>query len=511
WLTVARAWQDRAPRVEWARRFSQWLGAAGFGRGAGLDSRDAQRLQRWNELLDEFAALDSIGEPPVSAAALDELLGLADQSRHAARTGDAAITLTAERGAPLAGCDGIWVLGLAEQRWPEPPRPDPYVPLAEQRRCGWDEAGARQRLEQAQWSLRQWRAATHALVLSYPRLEGDVHHRPSALPGLALPHDWKECSEAATLTEPYCTLPAVPPSGLAPLPAGEADQALDRGLQRLRLQQACAFRAQAQIRLGAKPAPVIGDGIHPAVRGILLHGVLDGLWRELRDQRALNALDEEGRRALFGRHWALQLSRLAADGRPRYAPRLLERERLRSERLVLRILAMEEERPFFRVVSGERPLQLATPAGVIRLRLDRLDEDEQGHRWLIDYKSGKPETFRLAQGEAQPAQLVLYEQALAAQDEAVRGVVLLSLAPAQAGFSGAAPDQPWPGKWQLIPDWDVQRMQWREELATLLREHAQGRAAVAPLRDACRTCHLTALCRRADPDAGIDPAEQDDD
>lgn len=509
WLGGARAWQDRASRVEWARRFSQWLGAAGFGRGASLDSRDAQRLQRWNELLDEFAALDCIGDPLAPGAALDELLGLADAARHAARSGDAAITLSPDSGAPLARHDGIWVLGLAEQRWPEPPRPDPYVPLSEQRRCGWDEAGATQRLEQAQWSLRQWQAATQELVLSYPRLEGDVHHRPSALPGLALPHEWEDCGAMSLPADPCGTATEVPPCGLAPLPAREGGR-LDRGLMRLRLQQSCAFRAQAEVRLGARPAPFIGDGIHPAVRGVLLHGVLDGLWRELRDQRALKALDAEGRRALFERHWTLQLSRLAAEGRPPYPQRLLERERLRSERLVLRMLALEEERPFFRVLSGEMPLRLETPAGVVTLRLDRLDEDEQGQHWLIDYKSGRPETFRLATGEAQPLQLVLYEQALAAQDMEVRGVALLSLAPAQAGFSGAAPAAPWPGRWQLVPDWDERRRQWRQELAALLREHAGGEAAVAPLRDACRNCHLTALCRRADSDAEGESEEQAD-
>jgi hypothetical protein len=248
------------------------------------------------------------------------------------------------------------------------------------------------------------------------------------------------------------------------------------------------------------------------VRGVLLHGLLDGLWRELGDQRALNALDADARRALFERHWIRQLSQLAAQGRPPYPPRVLERERLRSQRLIQRILAMEEERPYFRVLCAERQLQFATEAGVMSLRVDRLDEDGQGHRWLIDYKSGAADALRLAQGEAQPLQLALYEQALAAQDEPVHGMALLSLAPAQPGFSGAAPESDWPGKWQQIPDWEAQRETWRMELLHLLREHAAGEAQVAPLRDACRLCHLAALCRRADAEADLDlDAEEVDD
>jgi ATP-dependent helicase/nuclease subunit B len=506
WLKAARTGSRRASRVEWAQRLSQWLGAARFARSATLDSRDTQRLQRWNELLDEFAALDAIGEPLQIAGAVDELTRLAEAARHAARTGDAAITLTADRGAPLARYDGIWVMGLVEQRWPEPPRPDPYVPLSEQRRCGWDEAGVKQRLEQAQWSLRQWLACAGELVLSHPQQEGDVHHRASALPGLPMPHHWEEVGDGGRLPEPFADYPAVRPTGLAPMAPGEG-RPLRQGRERLQLQQACAFRSQAQIRLGATGPEPIGDGVHPAVRGMLLHGLLNGMWQELGDQRALSALDEDARRSLFDRHWPQQLAQLAAEGRPAYPTRQLERERHRSLRLVLRVLAMEEQRPFFRVLYGERSLQLATSGGLMTLRLDRLDEDGQGRRWLIDYKSGAPEDFRLAQGRAQPLQLALYEQALAVQGESVHGMALLSLAPAQTGFSGAAPAAGWPGKWQEIPDWEAQRELWRQELGELLLAHAAGEASVAPMRDACRNCHLSALCRRADP---ADPEDADD-
>jgi RecB family exonuclease len=250
--------------------------------------------------------------------------------------------------------------------------------------------------------------------------------------------------------------------------------------------------------LGATSAPTFSDGINPHFRGLLLHGLLEGLWQELQDQHALQALDGEGRRALIARHWERQLTRLVIDGRPPYPARLLERERLRSERLLLRILEIEDARPAFRVRYGERQLQLDTAAGIMTLRVDRLDEDEHGHHWLIDYKSGKAETIRLDRGEAQPLQLALYEQALAAQGVEVQGMALLSLAPAHLGYSGAAPDAPWPGKWRAIPDWSVQQTRWRQELATLLGEHVAGIADVAPLAEACRNCHLAALCRRAD-------------
>jgi RecB family exonuclease len=385
------------------------------------------------------------------------------------------------------------------------------VPLAAQRRCGWDESGAQQRLRQAEWSLAQWQACTPQLVLSYPAQEGDVRHRPSSLLSRSAGQGWEAAPADGEPREPFCTAPFMADQRLPALPRAAGGR-LSRGLQRLRLQQACAFRAQAEIRLAASPAPRISDGIHPAVRGELLHGVLEGLWRELGGQQALQSLDEAGRLALFHRHWELQLAAHAARKGLHQPARLMAREQQRAARLILRTLALEAQRPPFRVLAGEQQLRLPTPFGALSLRVDRVDEDDAGRRWLIDYKSGAPETLQLAQGEAQPVQLALYEQALAANGQVVQGVSLLSLSPAQAGFRGAgAVPSGWPGSWQVVEDWDARRLQWRAALDALLAEHAAGHALVAPLRDACRLCHLAALCRRQELTDAIEAEAEDGD
>lgn len=493
WLEHGAAWRASAPvpATQWAGRFSQWLRQAGFAHGAALHSSDAQRLARWGELLDEFAGLDALLQPMSLGPALAALQRLAADTSHAPESADAAITLSAWRGAPVARYDGIWVLGLTGQRWPEPPRPNPYVPLAEQRRAQWEEAGARQRLEFARWAQAQWEASTPELVLSHGLREGDVHHRPSAL----LPEQgWIDAVADDAVTEPYCTLAQrrdvlLPPMTLTP------ERALSRGLVRLRLQQQCPFRAQAQVRLGAEPPARVGEGIDPRLRGELLHGLLEGIWQELGDQAALLALDETQRRALIQRHWRRLLPAQDQAG----ASRQLERERLRAEHLLLRVLEMDATRPPFTVIAREHQLSLTSAAGIMSLRIDRIDADADGQLWLIDYKSGRPEPMRLEQGSAQPLQLALYEKALALAGQSVHGLALLSMNPVEPGYTGAAMQvQGWPGKWKSVPDWPTQRELWRGELERLLLQHVQGDAAVTPLRDACRHCHLPALCRRGD-------------
>lgn len=485
-----------APAMYWAQQFSEWLRAAGFARAVALDSDDAQRLRRWSELLDEFAGLDAVLAPLSRSAALEHLQQLASETVHAAESGDAAITLTAQRVAPLARYDGIWVLGLTEQRWPEAPRPDPYVPLSEQRRCGWDGAGARQRLEQARWVQSQWAGATSRLVLSHAQQDGDLRLRPSPLLPAAEAAAWEAVHEVALAAE--CAASFASRGALPPHP-GHSAQALPRGLQRLRLQQECAFRSQAEVRLGAAQPPFISEGIHPRVRGQLLHAVLERLWQEVRSQEQLLKLDDQARGELVAGLWNDAVRGLEEQGGPMHAPRLLARERERTVRLVLRLLRMDADRPPFEVVQREQKLPVTTPGGVISVRIDRVDADPAG-RWLIDYKSGAPEPIRLEQGSAQPLQLALYEQALAQSGQPVNGVALLSLSPAVAGYTGAAVDPSgWPGKWKRAPDWELARQQWQSEIESLLQAHLSGVADVAPLRDACRLCHLTTLCRRGQP------------
>jgi ATP-dependent helicase/DNAse subunit B len=242
----------------------------------------------------------------------------------------------------------------------------------------------------------------------------------------------------------------------------------------------------------------VGEGIDPRVRGELLHALLEGIWQELGDQSALLAMDEPQRRGLILRHWTRMMIARTVPRAAGLSRRQLERERLRAEHLLLRVLETDATRPPFTVVAREHKLVSPSTAGSMTLRIDRIDADLHG-RWLIDYKSGQPEPLRLERGSAQPLQLALYEQALAQAGEPVDGLVLLSLNPVEPGYTGAAMDvRGWPRSVKAVPDWQECRVQWRAELTALLQEHVQGRADVTPLREACRYCHLAALCRRGD-------------
>ncbi len=94
---------------------------------------------------------------------------------------------------------------------------------------------------------------------------------------------------------------------------------------------------------------------------MLLHSLLEGLWGELRDQQQLLALSDGAQAALIARHWEAAVQGHRAAGVEWLAPGVLELERLRTERLMHRVLQMERERAGF--VVGRREHELAWRSG----------------------------------------------------------------------------------------------------------------------------------------------------
>ncbi|MEO8308211.1 MAG: PD-(D/E)XK nuclease family protein [Pseudomonadota bacterium] len=512
-----------APASIWAREFSDSLAQCGFARSgfvqAGLvpvgqlDSADAQRLERWNELLDELASLDCVNAPMRAGAALRQLRLLAARGRHRAASGDAAITLTDDLGDPVVSYDGIWVLGLSENRWPRPPRPNPFVLLAEQRRCNWPEAGVTQRMQQARWAQQTWDARTTRLVLSYPAMEGDVHHRPSSLlPGSG--GQWVGAARYPALQIGLARL-EVAPEGMPALAIESAPQPqrrLRNGVQLLELQQQCAFRAQAQLRLGAEPALKTSDGIDKRLRGTLLHRTLEALWREIADQQHLLKLSEAQRLEIIDRSWQRAVAASPADRLPADA-RVMQREALRTRRIILRVLEMETLRAPFQVVEQELKVQATFNTWELGLRIDRVDQLQDGSRLLIDYKSGAPDRMQLDDVNARPIQLAAYVAALHAQGAGADAVALLSLSPNEKdmGFTGRARDATLlPGRIRQQQDWEQLTHSWQQQIHQLVHEHVQGIATVAPLPGACDYCHLDSLCRITDHAPQVDDELDDE-
>ena len=169
-------------------------------------------------------------------------------------------------------------------------------------------------------------------------------------------------------------------------------------------------------------------------------------------------------------------------------------------RLISQLIDWELKRSAFITRILESPLRFQLAGAVLDLRLDRVDQLTDGRLVVLDYKTGTPKKFDgLADRLPQP-QLPAY--ALASGE---RSAAVVTLYVGRDGIKarglqdqrGRIPYLASPKEGELA--WPQRMERWRQQLELLVTEYLQGDAGLRPLPDACKYCHLHALCR-------IDPA-----
>jgi probable DNA repair protein len=340
--------------------------------------------------------------------------------------------------------------------------------------------------------------------LSVAEIEDDAPLLPSPLLDgiavLAAPPRWSEPRLAAAM---HAGRPELEVMADRELPPITADEARRGGARLLELQASCPFRAQAELRLGARALEEPGMGVDAAERGDLIHEALAVLWQELGDQQTLKGLDRSGvalavRRAVAT---ALDEARRSADDLMRH---LLDLEADWLEARVLEMVEVDRARPPFVVEDLEAPRQARIGALTLDLRLDRVDRLADGSLAVIDYKTGANAEIKAWLDERPKLpQMPAYVQALGAGQ--VGAVAFARVRTGDTGYVGVArAAEPFPGLkvpgargWPRDHDsWQQLLAAWQRRLEALAAEYAAGDARLAPDPPrACQYCHLGALCR----------------
>ncbi len=496
-----------SPR-RWSERMAGALAELTWPGSAGAQSQLLETRNRFHELLEEFGTL-AVSTPALRRGeALRLLAALARRTAYRPADEDVPVMLSAVLADPVVHYDGIWVAGLSADVLPAPLAPDPFLPLEAQRQRGLPQASPAARREQALALLRAWRRSSVALVLSVPEREGDLELLPSPLL-LSFPvrevfagASWLPARLArAGLTERLEDRRGLRFNPLVPLTSGTRS---------LTLQSACAFRAYAELRLGAAAPEAAVPGIAADQRGTLLHEALQLLWMQLKDSATLARLDEAQLRALIRGAVAQAALSLAAQPRGHRRRRAranegqfdlfgelspaLTRECRRAEALILRLCALELTRPPFAVEATEAVAELALGGGRVRMRLDRIDKVSEG-RVILDYKSGRPGSPDWFGERPTHPQLLAY---LAALGRDVVALATVHLTAREVRFSGVGASADLLPKLTAAPQeraWPAQQAAWEGLLERLIGEFLSGEARVDPAPGACDYCHLTALCR----------------
>lgn len=530
----SRELPGRADTNAWAAAFTSWLRAAGWPEGRPLDSPEYQAVEAWNQLLSRFSGLADFTGSLTRGEALALLRRLAGDTVFQPRSGEAPVQVLGLYEANGQRFDHLWVMGLHDGAWPPAATPDPFIPLALQRERGMPHSEPeRERAWAAQVTARLAAAAPEVLfsfpgrdgaeeLVCTPLLEGLQPIDPAELGSDG--HDgWSDRIRRSAKLE------LLPVHGALPL-----RRALVSGGSRVFASQAaCPFRAFAEHRLGARPLDRLQVGLGPMRSGTLMHRALELLWRKLRTQQALLELGEDELRDLVRQCSAEALEAQRRQNPVTLAERYSDLEASRLQGKISAWLEVERQRCPFRVVGFEEPQAFTAGSLQVNLKLDRIDELEDGSRVVLDYKTGKVTPSRWFGERPEDPQLPLYGVVAHAAAQTggadgagpVAAVAFAEIRPDKRAFSGVVrgdgvlPGLPVSRKGELkeaTERWPQVLEDWRAELERLGRAFCAGTAEVDPKRGlaTCRNsyCELAALCRihECPDDSGGDEADMGD-
>jgi probable DNA repair protein len=508
----------RSPR-DWARAFSDWLGAAGWPGNATLASGQWQAREAWSSALAQFASLGSVTGPLSQAAALDALRALVSSKLFQPEAAAPPIAILGTLEAAGLSFDSAWLAGFDSACWPAPVGPNPFLPLA------WQVARGVPRADPAT-ALAQSRALTDALGAIAPEIIVSHVQTIDDTPAVISPlfASWESKEPYRQPVGRYAD--AIRPATLERWteragPTTAADVRLAGGAALFESQSACPFQAFARYRLGAREFTKCPEGLSAAERGIVLHEALKAFWDDVGDHASLAALDADALAARVAQAATKGLARLDARRQRALAPVVASGEAGRlATTLHAWLVDRELPRPPFRVRVHEARIAYDAGGFGVDVRIDRIDELATGGLAIIDYKSGRVvQPSRWTADRPEGIQLAVYASALApTTDDPIRALAYAQVRAGEVAVTGIAEGADvWPAL--DVPgtaaDWQAAREALQRKVESLASEIRTGLAIVNP-RDrglTCRYCGLQALCRipvleEAGNDAAPGPADE---
>ncbi len=387
--------------AEWREVIEELLTTADWHLLAATESADYQLLRRWNVLLNDVSALNAVAGPVGFSTVVETLRRMASHTLFALETRNAPVQVLGTSESAGILFDSVWWLNAHASVWPQRGKAQPFISWNLQREALMPYADPVEDHAFAQRVTKRILASGKTIVCSYALQESDPDAASSHIPEREillspliremlpiipaisveefLPHDVRaQTSHATSQFEPLFQEPAVPL---------HADK-VRGGVDFLKFQAACPFRAFAELRLGTRPLAVPDSGLSPAAQGTLLHKVLQKFWTEVQSQKKLLETTTEEHRQILRGNIRTAMAAFFENAIEPWQQALLSIEADRIEDRLIAWMEVEKQRPDFTVMQTERSLDHARLAGIeLQCRIDRIDAVEQGIV-LLDYKTG---------------------------------------------------------------------------------------------------------------------------
>lgn len=485
---------------QWAFWINKACEAVGWPGDRNLDSEEFQAIQQWNTLLNDFSSLEKIYAGVSGSRAIALLRQCAMGKVFKPESHDSNIQILGALEAAGLSFDKVWVMDMNDDIWPPAPSPNPFIPLDVQKTEGMPHSTSERELDFSKRITDRLCHSGHEIVLSYGLWDDDRELRPSSLidhvDPLAVSDHLSAAKDSfgkiikATVTSESVQDNYVP-----------IDQTKVRGGAGVFTSQSrCPFQAFAKYRLRAGEKPDCSPGLTPAERGNVIHNALEFFWKEMKDWKSLvNCPDDV---------LSLNVSEavdhglfLLKNGATTLSNTILGIERKRTVELILGWLEMEKSRSPFSVVSNETLMDLSVGGLKIKVRIDRIDEMEDGSRLAIDYKTGRTVVKDWAGNRPDDLQMPVYAVSdqsdgvaigtLRKDDVRMKGII------ASDAVDGLYSSDSIPDRLNLPSGWSELKNHWNSILDHIGSEFLSGVNTVSPSHAKhCRTCQYQSICRK---------------
>lgn len=463
------------------------LQKAGWPGATPLDSAGFQLVNRWRELLNEFARIETVAESMTWPEAVARVASIASESVWQPESGPGVVQVLGTLEAFGMEFDRVWVCGMDATQWPPPSRPLPFVSRTLQRERGMPDATPVDTLGFATRLLNRLTSAAPQCVLSWSESRQDAELTMSTL------LDSVEPSSVVTVGDPGWSAASIigtadtQTSDDDPAPPVDSDERVRGGAYTVQRQYKEPFSAFVYGRLGVRTLDPFWTGLSPSMRGNIIHNVLHNLMAGNPAQADIASWSENERLRRIGSAIDAALERHG-----RYADAVLQRiiglERRRLQQLLAGFLDSELERPGFTVAEVEKALDYESQGVALGFQIDRIDHLPDGRLLVMDYKTGVPKSFLSRSGELKDLQLVAYADALNAD---IAGILFINVDPREIALRGAG--EGWQDK--ADPDWAATLNTWRAQLHEVIAGLASGDARIDVWQSAAEGRMLSILSR----------------